>query len=127
MVVDYKIKWNEKAKKGLETIPQEILFSVAKQTLDFSIPIIPMSNEVNHSGTLRRSSGRGESGVHVLKNGCFIGSFTDYASYVWNMNDDTTNWTTPNTHSQWFARTLKEKEKIILDNAINQSWKDTFK
>ena len=126
MEVKYKVVWDNKTKNGLNKIPNEILFAIAKQTLDYSIPIIPMSNLVNHKGTLRRSSGRGESGVHKCSGGVYIGSFTNYASSVWRMNDKTTKWTTDGTHSQWFARTIKEKGTVITNNAINQSWKDTF-
>lgn len=126
MEVSCKLDWDKKTKKGLERIPKEILVAVAKQTLDMSIPMIPMSNTKGHSGTLRRSSGRGESGVHLTSDGCYIGSFTNYASSVWKMNDTTTNWTTPGTHSQWFARTLKRNGTTIINNAINQSWKETM-
>ena len=124
MEVTTEIVWNKKVQKGLEILPDSILYAVAKQTLDFSIPIIPMSDMVNHAGTLRRSSS--SAGVRKGANGYFVGSFTNYASYVWTLDDNTTNWTTPGTHSQWYARTLKEKGKVIIDNAINQSWKDNM-
>lgn len=117
---------NVLTEKKMKRIPNEVMFAVAKETLDMSIPHIPMSDTVNHAGTLRRSSGRGESGVHPIDNGCYIGSFTDYASYVWNMDDMTTNWTTSDTHSQWYAWTLKQYGKVILENAVNETWKDEF-
>ena len=130
MEVKYEIKWNEKVKKGLDNIPDDILFSVAKQTLDFSIPMIPMSDKVNHAGTLRLSSQRGdgssEGGVGKCSGGYYIGSFTDYASYVWNMDAETTHWTTDGTTSLWFAAALKRYKTTIINNAINQSWKDNM-
>lgn len=126
MQVSCKLEWNKQTRNGLDRIPDEILYAIARQTLDFSIPIIPMSDTPNHRGTLRRSSGRGMSGVHKTFDGCYIGSFTNYASSVWKMNDTTTQWTTPGTHSQWFARTLKKSGTTIVDNAISQAWKETM-
>lgn len=126
MEVVAKFEPNLKVEQSLKRLPDEVMFAIAKETLDFSIPHIPMSNIKNHSGTLRRSSGRGESGVHKTGEGYYIGSFTDYASRVWKMDDATTNWTTSNTHSQWFAYTLKRYGKTIIDNAVKQAWKDEF-
>ena len=110
--------------KKIKRIPDEVLYATAKQTLDLSVPIIPMSIGRPLSGELRRSSVSG--GVRSCEGGYYIGSFTKYASAVWNFDDDTTNWSTIGTHSQWYVRTLKEKGKIILDNAVNQTWKDEF-
>ena len=126
MEVSCKLEWNKQTKNGLDRIPDEILYAIAKETLDFSIPMIPMSDIKGHSGTLRRSSGKGMSGVHKTSDGCYIGSFTNYASSVWKMNDTTTNWTTDKTHSQWFARTLKKDGATIVDTAISQAWKETM-
>lgn len=124
MEFEAKFEPNVLTENKLKRVPDHILYAVAKQTLDISIPIIPMSMKVNHAGTLRRSSA--QRGVSNCEGGYCIGSYTDYASHVWSLNDATTNWTTPGTHSQWFARTLKEKGKVILENAINQGWKDEF-
>lgn len=124
MQVIAKFEPNLLTEQKLKRIPDEVLFSIAKQTLDFSIPIIPMSIGRATSGTLRRTSVQG--GVRSMDGGYYIGSFTDYASRVWSMDDDITNWSTPGTHSQWYARTLKEKGKVILENAVNQTWKDEF-
>ena len=124
MEIEAKFEKNILTEKKIKKIPNEILFSVAKQTLDFTIPIIPMSVGKATSGTLRRTSVQG--GVRTCEGGYFIGSFTDYASRVWNLDDNSTNWSTTGTHSQWYARTLKEKGKVILENATNQTWKDNF-
>lgn len=124
MQVTYEVKWNDKTKRGLNNIPNDILYAIAKQTLDYSVPMIPQSKKVGHAGTLRRASISG--GVRGGNGDYYIGSYVNYASRVWRMNDSTTNWTTPGTHSQWFARTLKQYGKIIADNAINQSWKKEF-
>ena len=117
MQVSYQVKWDNKVKNGLNEIPNDILYMIAKLTLAFSVATIPKD-----TNKLRATSVSG--GVRSCPGGYYIGSFTDYASSVWKMNDSTTNWTTSGTHSQWYARTLKEKGKVITDNAINQSWKD---
>lgn len=124
MEVTYTFEQNERVRKALEEMPDDFLYSVAKQTLDISYPYIPMSKIVGHSGTLRRSSIAG--GVRGGNKDYYIGSYTAYASHVWSLNDSTTNWTTPGTHSQWFARVLKEKGVGIVEQAINQAWKENM-
>lgn len=122
MDVTFEFQWNNKTLNGLNKIPDDILYTIARQTLDMSVNIIPKSVGKATSGNLRRTSligaVRGGNGDY------YIGSYTRYAKRVWNMNDTTTNWSTPNTHSQWYARTLKTNGKLILDNAINKSWKE---
>ena len=120
--VETEVVFNKKTMKALDQMPDDIVYSIAVQTLDMSIPVIPQSEAVNHKGTLRRKSKAG--GVRGSDGDYFIGSYTNYASYVWAMNDETTNWTTPGTHSQWYTRVLKENGQVIIDNAINQTWKD---
>lgn len=124
MEVYYDFQWDAKTYKGLQNIPDETMYAIAKETLDRSIPLIPMSNLVNHSGTLRRSSSGG--GVRGTNGDYYIGSYTNYASSVWVMPQDTTHWTTNGTGNQWFTRTLKKYGKNIIDSAINKSWKDNM-
>lgn len=114
-----ELKWNPKTQKGLKTMPNDMLYGVAKQTLDFSQPLIPMSNLKNHAGTLRRSTASG--GVRGGNGDYYIGSYTKYAKHVWNMEG--VNWTTPGTNNKWFVRTLKKHGTTIINNAINQSWR----
>lgn len=122
MEITYTLEWDKRTKNGLNRIPNDILYVVAKQTLDMSQPIIPKSDIPNHSGTLRRSTASG--GVRGGNGDYYIGSYTNYASYVWSLNDSTTNWTTPGTHSQWFSRVLKSYGNVIINNAINKAWKE---
>lgn len=124
MEITYTFEENKEVTRALKEMPSSFLYSVAKQTLDITYPIIPMSNLKNHSGTLRRSTISG--GVRGGDKDYYIGSYTNYASYVWVMDDNTTNWSTPGTHSQWFARTLKEKGQGIIQNALNQAWKENM-
>lgn len=120
MEITYEFQWNKQVQIGLNKIPDDILYTIAKETLDMSVPTIPMSNIKGHSGTLRRSSTAG--GVRGGNGDFYIGSYTNYASSVWKM-PDSTNWTTPGTNNKWYARTLKEHSSIIIDNAINKSWR----
>ena len=122
--MDYEVEFkpNPKVERGLKEIPDDILYSIARQTLDMSVNIIPKSVGQATSGKLRRTSLSG--GVRGSHQDYYIGSYTNYAVHVWNMNDATTNWTTPNTHSQWYTRTLKKNGQTIINNAITRSWKE---
>lgn len=119
MDVSCELRWNPKTKIGLKNIPNDILYTIAKQTLDMSVPMIPMSKIKGHAGTLRRSSISG--GVRGGKGDYYIGSYTKYAKRVWNMEN--VNWTTPGTNNKWYARTLKKHSSTIINNSINQSWR----
>lgn len=119
MEVNYEFQWNPKVKSGLNRIPDDILYEMARQTLDRSYPLIPKSNIKNHAGTLRRSSISG--GVRGSSGDYYIGSYTAYASSVWKMTN--VNWTTPGTNNKWFARTLDRYGKTIIDSAIDKSWR----
>lgn len=124
MQVVAKFEPNLLTERKLNELPGEVLYTIARQTLDMSFQTIPLSNKKNR-GNLRVSSL--EKGVlSDGYTGYAIGSFTDYASRVWNMNDLTTNWTTPGTHSQWYARTIKQYGKTILDTAVNRAWKENM-
>ena len=121
MEITYEFQWNKQVQRGLNKIPDDILYTAAKETLDMSVPKIPMSNIKGHSGTLRRSSTAG--GVRGGNGDYYIGSFTNYASSVWVMPQNSTNWTNPNSKSKWYAYTLKNHKKTLLDSAINKAWK----
>lgn len=120
MDADAELQLNLKVMNGLNKIPDDILYIVARETLDLSQPKIPKSNTKNHAGTLRRATSSG--GVRGGNGDFYIGSYTNYAKYVWKM-PDSTNWTTPGTNNKWFARTLKQYNSTIINNAINQSWR----
>lgn len=121
MEVYYEFEWNNKVLNGLQRIPDDILYTIARQTLDRSYNLIPMSAIPNHKGFLRLKSIGG--GVKGGSGDYYIGSYTNYASRVWSM-PESTNWTTPGTNNKWYARTLNKYGKTIIDNAINKSWKE---
>ena len=120
MDVEAELVWDTKVLNGLKKIPDDILYTIARETLDRSYPLIPMSAIPNHKGTLRRSSM--SAGVRGSNGDYAIGSYTNYASSVWKM-PDSTNWTTPGTNNKWFARALKKYQVNIIDTAINKSWR----
>ena len=122
MEIYYDLQWNESALKGLKNIPNDILYAIARQTLDRSFTTIPRSLKKYTNSTLRGSSVAG--GVRGSNGDYYIGSYTDYASSVWKMTN--VHWTTPGTNNQWFTRTLKQYGTTIIDSAINKSWKDNM-
>jgi hypothetical protein len=85
--------------------------------LDLSYPIIPKDSK-----KMAISSKAG--GVRGGNGNYYIGSYTNYAKYVWKMPQSQTNWTTPGTGNQWFARALKKHSSTIINNAINNAWKE---
>lgn len=113
-----EFKPNEKVQKGLKEIPDIVLYTIARDVLDASYTTIPRdTNKL-------RSSSMG-AGVRGGNGDYYIGSYTDYASYVWKM-PDSTNWTEPGTRGQWYTRTMQEKGEVIVNNAVNKAWKETM-
>ena len=119
MELTIQFKPNEKTMQGLKRIPDVALYTIAREVLDMSLTTIP-----KETGKMRFSSM--SAGVRGSHGDYYIGSYTDYASYVWNMNDNATNWSEPGTHSQWYIRTIKEKGTVIVNDAVNRAWKDTM-
>ena len=116
--ISIEFKPNVKTQNGLKKIPDLVLYSIARQVLDMSYNTIPKD-----TGKLRSSSIG--AGVRGGNGDYYIGSYTDYASYVWEM-PQTTNWSEPGTNSQWYTRTIKEKGTVIVNDAVNRAWKDTM-
>lgn len=117
MEVSVKVVSNTKTQAGLKVIPDRVMYSVARQTLDMSYSLIP-----RRKGKLRTSSM--SAGVRGSNGNYYIGSYTSYASYVWNMEG--VNWTTPGTDGKWYARTIKRHGQTIINNAINKGWRETM-
>lgn len=112
---------NKDTEKALLGMPDKVSYRIARITLDMTVPHVPMSRGKNTSGQLRRSTV--VYGVRGSNGNYSIGSQTSYAKRVYNMNNSTTNWTTPNTNSRWFHSTFERKHAIIVKNAIDQSMK----
>lgn len=116
--IEQEFKINKNLYKDIDKFVDSVVYSVARGTLDKSYHTIPLSNNVN-SGRLRSSSLA--YGVQGSNKEYRIGSTTSYASYVWVMNNNTTNWTTPGTGSEWYIRYFKIYGKGIVSQAVQEN------
>lgn len=101
--------------KILHEIPDRIVYDFARTTLDMTFPIMPE----------RTGKMKGTSLAHGVQGGngeYRIGSYTDYASYVYDM-PESTNWTTPGTKAHWFEETLQRFGNSILSEAVEREFK----
>lgn len=121
MIQNIKVKFNPRTKSTLLKLPDKIVQSIALETLNKTTPTIPMSSALEHNSTRGRLR-RETVAKGVQKNGkrYFLESPTYYARFVNNMNDATTNWSTPNTHSEWFLKTWKKEGKTITESSVRR-------
>lgn len=109
------VKWYPGVKeKLLNTYPDKIIYEVASMTLDMAYTTIPLGKTSN----LRKTSK--SEGVRGQKKDYYIGSYTNYAKYVWDLPDNT-KWTTPGTTNKWYEKYYKENGKVILESAIERN------
>lgn len=116
------LKWNSKTKKTLSILPSKIVEDIALETLNRASPTIPMSSALARNSTrgrLRRETVA--MGVQNNGNIYFLESPTYYSKYVYNMNNATTNWSTPGTQSKWFDMTWTKDGKSITNNAVERN------
>jgi hypothetical protein len=111
---------NKKTEKILLGLPNDIMYTVARITLDMSMKKVPMSRGKTTSGQLRRSTTA--YGVRGSDGNYSIGSAVSYAKYVYKM-PDSNNFTTPGTSGKWFHKTFKQHQVSIVKNAIAQTKK----
>lgn len=114
----FDVSWiKEIPRQELKGFEDEVVYRVARMTLDFTIPHIPYL-----TGRLKNSSlafgVQGENKVYRL------GAGVPYAKAVWNYDQETTNWTNPRSYSQWFFTEYNNKKETILGNAITMSYKN---
>ncbi|MBO7712723.1 MAG: hypothetical protein J6S85_04375 [Methanobrevibacter sp.] len=117
MEITVQVVPNQKTMNGLQRLPDRVMYSIARQTLDMAYTTIPKDK-----GRLRNSSMAG--GVRGSNSNYYIGSYTGYASSVWKMEN--VNWTTPGTSGKWYAKTLQRHGATIMNNAINQGWRQSM-
>lgn len=118
----FELKWNKQTKRLLENTPDKIVQNIAFETLNLTAPIIPVSSALERNltrGRLRRETVA--AGVKKSGNYYYLESPTFYANYVYNFNDATTNWSTPDTHSHWFDLTWEKQGKLITDRVIERN------
>lgn len=113
-MIELDVKVNTKQlKPQLYKYEDRIIYYLARYTLAYSINIIPY-----RTGKMRRTTTG--AGVQGSNKEYRIGSYTDYASKVWQYPDNT-RWTTPGTTNRWFERTYNKNRDTFLENAISIS------
>lgn len=113
MSVSVEVRLNPNLQKTLTQVSDKMIYAIASDTLRESETTIPM-----RTGKMRRSSI--QAGVKGSNKDYYIGSYTKYASRVWNFPDNT-NWTTPGTNNRWYERVWKEKGTLIQKNAVERN------
>lgn len=116
--VDVQVNWNSGAKKSLLEVGDKITYTVARITLDKTVNYIPFKSG-KMRGTSTAGGVRGE-GVYGSENNYYIGSFTTYARYVWNM-DSGTHWSEPGTFGKWYETIWKQQKNSIMKQAIEEN------
>ena len=109
------LKWKPGAKEKLtQEIPDKIIYNVARMTLDLVEPTIP-----ENTGKMKRSTITG--GVRGGNGEYYIGSYTNYAKYVYTMDNSRTTWTTPGTNSYWFKEYWLKHGNSILSMVLKEN------
>ena len=114
----FDVSWiKELPRRELKGFEDETVYRTARMTLDFTIPHIPY-----RTGDLNKSSlafgVQGQDKVYSL------GAGVPYAKYVWNFDQNNTNWTNPRSYSQWFLTEFRNQKETILGNAVSVSYKN---
>lgn len=115
MIDTVVIEWKPGALEEItETIPDKVIYEIARTTLDLVIPTIPQN-----TGKMRRATISG--GVRGGNGEYYIGSYTNYAKYVYEMDNNKTHWTTPGTNSYWFKEYWLKHGKGIASMVIEEN------
>lgn len=115
--VTSKIEWEPGAQEKIKNMPDNVVYTIARITLDTTYQHIPLSNNKN-AGKLRQTSM--DAGVRGSNGDYYIGSYTDYAKYVWNMGDGT-KWSTPGTFGKWYEEVFKQNYSKIVNTALERN------
>ena len=112
-----ELRWAPGVEKALtETIPDEIIKDIARETLDLTYPTIP-----ENTGKMKRESKA--AGVKGSNGEYWIGSYTKYAKFVYVRDNNKTNWTTPGTNSYWFKEYWLKHGKNIIEVVLERNRK----
>ena len=117
-----RVNWNRATQSKLKSLPKKIVEEIATDTLSKTYPAIPMSSALERNATrgrLRRETVA--KGVQSNGDVVFLESPSYYASFVWNMNNSKTNWSTPGTGSKWFEKTWKKQGNSIMKSAVERN------
>ena len=104
--------WTPGAQKKILNAGNVITYATARQTLDITFPHIPKL-----TGKMRKTSMA--AGVRGQNGDYYIGSYTNYAKYVW-IKPKSTNWSEPNTFGKWYEEIWKKQGKSIVDSCVGR-------
>ena len=104
--------WTPGAQKKILNAGNVITYAVARQTLDRTYPHIPQL-----TGKMRKTSMA--AGVRGQNGDYYIGSYTNYAKYVW-VRPKSANWSEPNTFGKWYEEIWKKQGKSIVDSCVGR-------
>ena len=104
--------WTPGAQKKILNAGNVITYAIARQTLDITFPHIPKL-----TGKMRKTSMA--AGVRGQNEDYYIGSYTNYAKYVWT-KPKSTNWSEPNTFGKWYEEIWKKQGKSIVDSCVGR-------
>ena len=104
--------WTPGAQKKILNAGNVITYAVARQTLDITFSHIPKL-----TGKMRKTSMA--AGVRGQNGDYYIGSYTNYAKYVW-IKPKSTNWSEPNTFGKWYEEIWKKQGKSIVDSCVGR-------
>jgi hypothetical protein len=116
----FDITWlKELPRKELNGFEDEVVYRVARMTLDFTIPHIPYL-----TGRLQKASL--SFGVQGNDKVYSLGATADapYARAVYNYSQTDTNWTNPRSYSKWFETEYYNQREVILGNSVSASYKN---
>ena len=109
------IKYDKTTMNKLKNMPDKIIYSVARQTLDRvgSMKITPY-----RSGRMERSMFT--EGVKKTSSKVYtIGDYTNYAQYVYGKPQNT-NWTNPNSKAKWFDWFWRTQGKNVFESTVKR-------
>lgn len=109
------IKYNKTTMNKLKTVPDKIVYGVARQTLDRvgSMKITPYRSGRMERTMFSKGVTRESSGVYT------IGNYTNYAQYVYEKSQNT-NWTNPNSKAQWFDYFWRTQGKNVFESTVSR-------
>lgn len=109
-----EIHYNHETFRRLWNASDKVVYAIARQTLD----MVGSSKATAYkSGETERSMY--SRGVQKDSQGYYIGNFTNYASKVYTMGENT-HWTNPHTRPQWFDSIWKQYGLMITNNCLRR-------
>lgn len=110
-----EIKYNKSTMNKLKTVPDKIVYAIARQTLDRvgSMKITPYK-----TGRMERTMF--STGVKKTSSGVYtIGNYTSYAELVY-AKPQGTNWTNKNSKAQWFDWFWRTQGKAVFQSTVSR-------